>query len=512
MLTAQDTAGEAPPAPALKPIFITEYRVEGAKQLGRVDVESAVYPFMGPERTTDDIEKARAALEKAYKDKGYQTVTVEVPQQLGQRGIIILKVVENKVGRLRVKGSRFFDLDHIKRQAPSLAEGTVPNFNDVTRDIVALNTLADRRITPALRPGVEPGTVDIDLNVKDTFPLHGNVELNNRSSPDTTDLRLNAGLNYNNLWQLGHSIGASFQISPQDRNEVEVLSGYYIARFPKVNWLSLLLNATKQNSNVSTLGGVAVSGRGEVVGGRLLVTLTPKKNFYHSLSVGLDYKNFRQLVQLGAGTALDTPTAYYPWNLGYNATWASKNAVTELGTNLVYGVRGMERDRAQFENSRFRADSNFFYLRGELAHTQTLPGGTEIYGKVQGQLADQPLISSEQYSGGGLGTVRGYLEAEATGDSGVFGSLEVRSPSLLGWAPKVGEWRVYGFVEGGTLTLHEPLPEQDGHFRLASVGVGSRVRLFDHLGSSVDLGLPLITQSKTKAHEPHVTFRVWADF
>ncbi len=512
----QALALEAPaPAaapPALKPIFITEYRVEGAKQLGRVDVESAVYPFMGPERTTDDIEQARAALEKAYKDKGYQTVTVEVPQQLGQRGIIILKVVENKVGRLRVKGSRYFDIEDIKRHAPSLAEGTVPNFNDVTRDIVRLNTLPDRSITPALRPGVEPGTVDIDLNVKDKFPLHGSIELNNRASPDTTDLRLNGSVSYNNLWQLGHSVGASFQVSPQDTNEVKVLSGYYIARFPKVDWLSILLNGTKQNSNVSTLGGVAVAGRGEILGARALFTLPARKNFYHSLSFGLDYKNFRQLVQVGAGTALSTPTAYYPWNLGYNATWANKNALTELNTGLVFATRGLERDRAQFENSRFRADSNFIYLRGELAHTQTFKSGTELYAKVQGQLADQPLISSEQISGGGLGTVRGYLEAETTGDSGFFGSLELRSPSLLGWAPKLGEWRVYGFVEGGTLTLHEPLPEQDGFFRLASAGVGSRVRLFDHLGGSVDIGVPLITQAKTQAHDPHVTFRVWADF
>jgi len=517
VLAAQvpETTPTAPEA-ATKPIFITEYRVEGAKQIGRVDVESAVYPYMGPERTTDDIEGARAALEKAYRDKGYQTVTVEIPQQLGQRGIIILKVVENKVGRLRVKGSRYFDIEAIKRQAPSLAEGSVPNFNDVTRDLVRLNTLPDRRITPALRPGVEPGTVDIDLNVKDTFPLHGNVELNNRAAPDTTALRLNGSVSYNNLWQLGHSVGVSFQVSPQDRSEVKVLSGYYIARFPQVDWLSLMFNATKQNSNVSTIGQTAVAGNGQILGGRALITLPAKKNFYHSMSFGLDYKDLRQLVQVGAGTTaatvLDTPTEYYPWNLGYNATWANKNALTELNTNLVFGARGTEPDRSQFENSRFRADSNFFYLRGDLAHTQTFKGGAEIYAKVQGQLADQPLINSEQVTGGGLGTVRGYLEAEVVGDSGVFGSVELRSPSLLGWAPKVGEWRVYGFLEGGTLTLHDPLPEQDGTFRIASVGVGSRLQLVDHLGGSIDLGVPLISQSRSQAHDPHVIFRVWADF
>ena len=88
-----------------------------------------------------------------------------------------------------------------------MAEGTVPNFTDVTRDVVAMNKLADLRVTPALQPGVEPGTVDIELNVKDKLPLHAAVELNNRYSADTTHLRLNGSVTYSNLWQAGHKAG-----------------------------------------------------------------------------------------------------------------------------------------------------------------------------------------------------------------------------------------------------------------------------------------------------------------
>ncbi len=502
-----------PPAPQMKQVYIQEYRVTGTKHLTEQEVGEAVYPFLGPERTPDDVEQARAALEKAYRDKGYQTVTVEVPQQHIRRGVVMLKAVENKVGRLRVKGSRFFDQDDIKRKAPSLAEGKVPNFNDVTRDILALNTLADRRVTPELRPGVEPGTVDIDLVVKDTFPLHGNVELNNRASPDTTDLRLNGSVSYNNLWQRGHSVGASFQISPQDRDEVKVLSGYYIARFPTVDWLSLMVSGTKQESNVSTLGGLAVAGRGETVGVRALVTLPARKNFYHSLSFGADYKNFQQLVSVPNSLPIETPTTYFPFNLSYSGTWAEKKATTELNAGVTFHVRGSGEDRAEFENARFRADSNFIYLRGELAHTRQLPGGFEAFAKVQGQLSDQPLISSEQISGGGLGTVRGYLEAEAVGDNGVFGSLELRSPSLLRWwSDKVGDLRAYGFIEGGALTTYNPLPDQASYFELASIGAGGRIRLLDHLGGSLDVGFPLVTQAHTEPFDPRVTFRVWADF
>ena len=507
--TAALAASPKPPAP----MYVQEYRVLGTKQLSQEEVGAAVYPFLGPERTADDVEQARAALEAAYRSKGYQTVTVEVPQQQVRRGVVLLQVVENKVGRLRVKGARFFRLDDIKQKVPALAEGKVPNFNDVTREIVALNTLPDRRVTPSLRPGVEPGTVDIDLIVKDTFPLHGSVEVNNRNSADTTDLRVNGSVSYNNLWQIGHSAGASFQVSPQNTSEVKVLSGYYIARFPQAEWLSLMANATKQDSNVSTLGGVAVAGRGETAGVRAIMTLPPRKDFYHSLSVGMDYKHFRQNVTLGTGELLDTPVTYYPFNVSYNATWSGKKSTTELGAGVTLHPRGIGEDRAKFENSRFRADSNFIYLRGDLAHTHELPGGFEAYAKVQGQLSDQPLLSSEQISGGGLGTVRGYDEAEVVGDDGAFGSLELRTPSLLHWiSDKVGECRMYAFVEGGVTHIHNALPEQQTAYQLASLGFGGRLRLLDHLGGSLDVGFPLISQSHTLAHDPRLTFRMWADF
>jgi len=198
-----------------KSIYIREYRVQGAHQLSRVEVESAVYPFLGPGRTAEDCEKARAALEKAYQEKGFQTVSVQIPPQQVKGGVIILQVTEATVGRLRVKGAHYFTLDQIKKEAPSIAEGKVVNFNDVTRDIVALNQLPDRRVTPALRAGVEPGTVDIDLNVKDSLPLHGSLEMNNRYSAGTTPLRVNGSASYSNLWQLGHSIGFSFQLAPE---------------------------------------------------------------------------------------------------------------------------------------------------------------------------------------------------------------------------------------------------------------------------------------------------------
>lgn len=486
----------------------------GAHLLKEEEIGEAVYPFLGPGRTEADVTGAAGALEKVYKAKGFQTVSVSVPEQKGQGGVIFLQVTEARVGRLRVKGSRYFSLAAIKRKAPSLAEGTVPNFNDVTRDIVALNQWPDRRITPVLRAGVEPGTVDIDLEVKDSLPLHGSIELNNRYSPNTTELRVNGSVSYNNLWQKGHAAGVSFQVAPEDVGNAKVLSAYYQARIPEHDWLSVMILGTKQNSNVSTLGGTATAGNGEVLGLRALVTLPPGKNFFQSVSFGLDYKHFNQDVTLSPGSApITAPITYYPFTANYNGTWVEKGALTEFNAGLVFHVRGMGSSSSEFDNSRYQADGSFVYLRGDLAHTHDLPAGFQAYGKLQGQVSSQPLVSSEQFSGGGLGTARGYLEGEVPGDNAIFGTMELRSPSLLGWlGEKTGEWRIYAFADAGHLSVLEALPGQQSQFDLVSIGAGTRFELWKHLNGSLDAGVPLIGQTYTKAHDFLLTFRVWADF
>ena len=517
---------------AALPVYIREYRVLDSHQLKPVEVQEAVYPYLGPGRTTDDVEHARAALEKAYKDKGFQTVSVQVPPQTARRGIVVLQVVENRVGRLRVRGSRYFAHEQIKQGAPSLAEGQVVDFENVTKDIVSLNQLPDRRVTPSLRPGVEPNTVDVDLTVKDTFPLHGSVELNNRYSQDTTELRLNGAVSYNNLWQLGHSAGMSFQISPENLDQVEVITGYYTARIPSLPQWNLTLQATKQNSNVSTLGSSPMVGKGEIIGARVNVTLPPGTGFYQFFSFGIDYKHTGNNVfgqdsttttladgTVVTGTDHSRPVTYFPLTATYGATWAGKGRTTELNTDLVFHPRGLGSNTDRFDSRRYNSDGSFIYIRGDLSHTQDLPLGFQAYGKVQGQLSNSPLIDNEQFSGGGLDSVRGYLESAQLGDNALFGSAELRTPSLLGkFGGEKNEWRIYAFCDAGLLTIHSPLPEQQSRFNLASVGVGTRIRLMDHLNGSLDVGFPLILQdtipltTSSTVENPLLTFRVWAEF
>jgi hemolysin activation/secretion protein len=381
-------AEDLPAAPPARKLFIREYRVTGSKILSPVEVGDTVYPFLGPDRTLDDVEAARAALEKVYHDKGYNTVQVQIPKQEGRGGVVFLEVVENKVGRLRVKGSRYFSLDAIRKSLPAIAPGSVPNFNDLNQQMLGVNQWPDRRVTvgpDGLRPGVEPGTVDIDLTVKDSSPLHGSIELNNRYSPDTTPLRVNGGISYSNLWQLGHAAGFSFQLSPEDLTQVKVYSGYYLMRLPNVDWLTLTLQATDQDSNVSTISDTAVAGKGQTYGLRAAITLPPlgnaesKVSYVHSLTFGVDYKHYDQATTLGAGTitsaVTDAPVTYYPISLVYSGTWLPKDgrSTTTIDAGVYFSFRGTGSPDTDFDNLRYLAQGNFIYFKGDLSHEHDLP-------------------------------------------------------------------------------------------------------------------------------------------
>lgn len=488
-----------------------EYQVEGNTLLSVLEVEDAVYPYLGPERTAEDVEKARAALETAYSRKGYPTVTAEIPEQSAASEVITLRVVERPVGRLRVKGARYFLPSEIKAAAPALAEGTVPNFQATERQIVDLNLQPDRRVTPVLKAGAAPGTVDVDLLVEDKLPLHGALELNNRKSQDTEPLRLVASLRYDNLWQRGDSINFSYQVAPQRPDDAQVYSGSYLARVPDSR-LSFLVYGLKSDSNVATVGGTNVVGKGEVVGGRAILPVTIEAGFVQSVSGGVDYKDFGENVLLGDDQT-KAPVTYYPFTVGWGGNWSGETARTEAGANVVFTFAGLGSNSDDFDTKRFDADPSFILLQANAARTQDLPADLQLWGSVQAQAAGQPLISNEQFSLGGLDSVRGYLESEALGDYGASVQTEFRSPELTSWAsPYLTQLRFHAFVDAGAVGIHKPLPGQDSTFQLSSIGVGARAKVLDHVGGTVDVAVPLLDGPDTDQGHVRTIFRAFGEF
>ena len=74
------------------------------------------------------------------------------------------------------------------------------------------------------------------------------------------------------------------------------------------------------------------------------------------------------------------------------------------------------------------------------------------------------------------------------------------------------EWRFFAFADAGRARIYDPLQDQQSQFDLASYGVGMRLKTLQHLNSYFFVGMPLISQQVTLAHNPRVGFRVWGEF
>ena len=113
-------ADEAENAAAQRLVDVNEYFVRGNTVLDARAIEEAVYPFLGPQKALSDIEGARDALQKAYQERGYQSVFVELPEQAVADGIVYLQVSETKVGRVRVVGAKHYSPLDIRDNVPAL--------------------------------------------------------------------------------------------------------------------------------------------------------------------------------------------------------------------------------------------------------------------------------------------------------------------------------------------------------------------------------------------------------
>jgi hemolysin activation/secretion protein len=493
-------------------VDIDAYDVDGNTILDQEAVESAVYPFLGPQRSRNDVEDARKALEQAYQSRGYQSVVVEIPPQTVSNGIVKLHVVEAPIGRLRVVGSQYSLPSSIKSQVPALAPGTVPNIQVAQSQLNDVNRLPDRRVTPILKPGQVPGTIDVDLHVTDTLPLHGSLEVNNDHSPNTDPLRAVATVHYDDLWQLGQSASFTWLRAPENVHSGQVFSGSYLAPIWGSPW-NVLAYGYQSNSDVNTLGGTNVLGDGYTVGARGVLQLPSFGDFTQTFSFGPDFKHFLEGITFGTSGTTAT-VDYLPITAAYNLNWITSDAEVASQSSIVLGTRGLGSSPAEFENNRAFATGNFVHLNEDITYTQHLPFDTLGIFHFAGQLADQPLLSSEQFAAGGLTSVRGYLQSEAIGDDGILESNELRSPSLTRYlspyvdTSAIDDWRVFGFADLAHVRILGALPGQTNSFTLESVGAGMRIGALGHFTGLIDVGLPLRSGPATPARKPRLTFSV----
>lgn len=511
---AQEQAPAAPAsAEAPEPrVNLLEYRVRGNTVLDARAIEAAVGPYLGPGRTLADAEAARAALQAAYQQRGYQSVYVDLPAQQVSGGVVLLQVTQTRVGAVNVVGARHHDPDRLRAAVPALAPGQVPDFTRAQAELAALNRTPRRQVVPLVKAGAAEGTMDVDLKVDDASPWRFSATLNNDHSVDTTSARSILTVGHDNLWQRGHSASLTWFAAPQDTDEASVISGSYRLPLGDPDW-ELEVAGYRSDSNVVSSGATQVTGKGHALGIKLSRTLAAEGAWWHQLAVGVDFKDMDEAVALTGMAADFAPLKYAPVTLAYSGFRQGERHQFALGLQAVFGARsllGYGSDAAAFDWKRAYADASFFALKAEVSDTWTLKSGAQWFARVSAQLTDQPLVSGEQFAAGGMFTTRGYRSAEAIGDYGALFTLEWRSAPVTRWGLR--DWRMHGYLDGAWLGLRRPLPEQEREASLAAIGFGTSFQVTEHFNVRLDYGHTLLDGPTTTRGADRLHLSVGASY
>jgi hemolysin activation/secretion protein len=202
------------------------YLVEGNTVLPPGDF-AMLTNYTGANLTFPQLREGLGKLQLRYRELGFPTISVTLPQQKLTNGIVRVKVVEGRLSKIIVEDNRYFSSNNVLRAVPSLTTNILLNTKWLQPELDRANANADRQIYPVIAPGVDAGTTELTLKVKDRLPLHGHVEINDKSTPETPLLRLDTALQYDNLWQADHQIGIEYNFSPQDMKPSDVNPAFF---------------------------------------------------------------------------------------------------------------------------------------------------------------------------------------------------------------------------------------------------------------------------------------------
>lgn len=500
--------------PAGSRFQIASYLVEGNTILEQAKVDATLEPFKGSDRTLADIESARSELEKAYHVAGYPTVVVMLPEQTIEAGVVRLNVMEGRLLQITVTGNEHYSWLNIRRKLPSVYPGALLYEPTFVKELGTVNSNPDLKVAPVLKPGSEPGSVDLDLKVKDRLPLHAKLEGDNKGPITTPQDRLIAEVQHTNLFGGDEILTINTVQTPTDWGAVQNYGASFV--YPVI-WPSHLLavygsvsksTSVLAGSGISIGGGntINVAGNATIAGFRYIFPIFSGGENTHQISMGIDYKQLKATNATfpdGSQVQVLGPLTYTPASVAYNGYYPDRFGLTKLALSARGYVAGLvpggsEEDFARnpdppFNGQRKGSTGTFAVLQGGVDRVQPLPGEFSLALHVDGQWGSQPLIPAEGYFAGGFDTVRGYLQYEAIGDNAVRGRAEVTTPELISipidriWQRRKSSdytfrIRAVAFYDAAKLWVQQAQPGQINQFLLEGTGFGIRANFPKDMG------------------------------
>jgi hemolysin activation/secretion protein len=328
------------------------------------------------------------------------------------------------------------------------------------------------------------------LDVKDQPIWKGMANIDNTGTEQTGKTHTSFVLQNANLFGLDHLASLQYTTSAEEPGRVKVYgAGYHIPLYALGDSLDFYASYSNVDSGTVSAGSfdLAVSGKGAVYGGRYNHTLAKRGDYESHLSYGLDYKAFKNSVQL-LGVELGNDVTVHPVSISYQGSTSLKvggdiGGQITLVRNISGGSKGGQGD---FTLARTGAKADYTILRFGGSVTRAFASDWQVRAIANGQYTSDALIPGEQFGAGGSTSVRGFAEREISNDSGLAVNLEAYTPNLC----KQAGWncRLLGFYDSAYVTRNHALAGELESTTIASAGIGARLVLSTYVNLQLDYG------------------------
>ncbi len=419
------------PAQALKPVY---FKLKGLDFSGNQVISderllSAVQPYLGKLIELSELEDIRLALTRVYKDAGYLNSGAVLDDQHIADGIVHYTLIEGYLESVQITNAEDLSDQYIIDQLVGDPEMPVQgarlqqNFQRLLQ-----HPLIDQ-IQGSLKPGSQPGASVLDLDIRRSAEKYGAyLGVDNQTPPSIGAYTGRVGGYYRNINGYADLAAIEFGFS----EGLQMLNFNYTTPLNRHNTeFSVEIQASQSKIIEKPFNRLNIESDFLHVAVKLMQPVFQSVN--REFKVGLSYAyriNQTYLngvgIDLNEGAESNGETKVSVLRFIQDYSQRTENSALSLRSIFNVGV-----DVLGATVSRQPVNAKFFSWIGQMQYAQKLhSSGLQWLLRGRLQLADDRLLSLEQFALGGFYSLRGYRENTQVKDQGYSVSSELHIPVL----------------------------------------------------------------------------------
>ena len=411
-----------------------------------------------------ELKNAVNLITESYRTRGY-LVSVSIPEQDITEGVLTLKIIESKLGKVKIDGAYkkdFFRVNPsiIKSFSETyLTQDESINLNDLNRGLSNTNELPGIKVSSSLQAGDKEGFTDVILNIKDKPVYRATVSSDNSGSRSIgrnryqvsadllSPLHIGDDLNFLGLHTLGSDFGKlSYEVPLNNRGLRAAVS------YSRLEYNVILDGFKKTPQGSSDTRGVNFS-------------YSILNNTQSHLKAYADYTSKNFLNQYGTQTTSEYDINVNSFSVSgdHNDQFLFLGGVTSFNYSYLDGnvnLAATPVDARINDAETYQTAGEFKKFKWSLNRTQFIQDTLLLNVLFTGQLANKNLDSSEKFYLGGMNGVRAYPTNEGGGSQGFMINTE-----LMKYLPY--DFSVSGFVDYGRV-----MQNVDNHYHIPNWPAG----------------------------------------